>query len=298
MPESEAPTPKQSPKKVGARTAKPAPETPLDAPPRPVLDEAAEIVREEMDPRDDPEPEPSPDAPEPEPVVLDGLELHGHAAPLFAALASAQGKFDALVRSRTVRVSMRTGGSYSFDYAPLEEVLGACLPALNANGLSLMQPLARNAAGSWVLHTILAHKSGSWMRCSAIVPVLDADIKSLGSAVTYVRRYSVQSLLGVAAEADDDAGEASGDETVPIRDVQRGPAPGAGKPASAKQIDLLGRLHMEVRALGVTIADLPDHETLSSVEASRLIERLMAAKERAHKALPEPAFAPADGRGA
>lgn len=163
----------------------------------------------------------------PEPA---GFTIHGDPAPLFAALAKARGAFGELVRTRTVEVRMSAGGSYRFDYAPLEEILAACTPALSANELVLFQPLSKGPDGT-ILRTILAHASGAYLECCYPIPPAQ-DIKALGSAVTYMRRYTVQALLGVAAEADDDAGEATGDHTQIVRDKSKPPAPApkAAKP--------------------------------------------------------------------
>src|SRR5262249_42604412 len=51
------------------------------------------------------------------------------------------------------------------------------------------------------------------------------DVQSIGSAMTYTRRYSWQAIIGVTAEEDDDGNKAAGVETpegasVPAREVQ------------------------------------------------------------------------------
>ena len=58
------------------------------------------------------------------------------------ALAKAQGEFPPIPREKTVTVKTKTGGSYSFAYAPLDAILSACRPVLAKNGLAITQ-LAR-----------------------------------------------------------------------------------------------------------------------------------------------------------
>jgi hypothetical protein len=58
---------------------------------------------------------------------------------LHSALAAAQGEFEPIKRDKSVTVSMKSGGKYSFSYAPLESILHAVTPALSRHGLSLTQ---------------------------------------------------------------------------------------------------------------------------------------------------------------
>lgn len=175
--------------------------------------------------------ETQPLAPPPQPTP--GFSTSGDVAPLFAALAKAQGEFGEIHRTATVTIQPREGRAYSFSYAPLEDVLAAVRPALSKNGLWLGQPLS-SANGKYTLRTILAHSSGG-----ALMMVVDlqagADIKALGSSITYLRRYTVQALLGLAAEEDDDGSAANGDgyERKPRADKPKPePAPKDGTTAT------------------------------------------------------------------
>jgi hypothetical protein len=159
--------------------------------------------------------------------------LTGNPAPLFAALAKAQGAFKPVVRSATVTIRPRESAAYQFSYAPLEEVLNATREALSVNGLWLGQPLS-SAKGKTQLRTILGHSSGASMTMTIDVPG-GGDIKALGSSITYLRRYTVQALLGIAAEEDDDGSAANGDgyERQP-RQQQQAPASAPALPAATE----------------------------------------------------------------
>lgn len=147
-------------------------------------------------------------------------------APLYAALAKAQAGFGDIVRNRQVTVQPKQrqdadGKSYwpkpyTFDYAPLEEVLNKCLPALNANELALFHRLDLKGGE---LITVLAHSSGATIQESA--PIGKGDWQQVGSSVTYARRYTVQCLLGVAAEYDDDGNAADGNDATPAQKQPR-----------------------------------------------------------------------------
>ena len=158
--------------------------------------------------------------------------------PLYAALAAAQKAFRPIVRSKTVRVQS-SKGNYTFDYAPLESVIDATRDALSDNGLALFQPLGHEG-GELVLTTILAHASGLSISTRMVLPQkttgYDKDgnqfdrmktAQEIGSAVTYMRRYMAQCILGVNAEEDDDGaqGEDMARETKPREQARTAATP-------------------------------------------------------------------------
>lgn len=125
---------------------------------------------------------------------------------LAVALAKAQAGFTVIERTREVTVKPKESPSYTFRYAPLDVVLAATLPALNANGLSLVSlPIM----GGDRLRTLLLHESGEFIAVEVLMPEFQGPQK-FGSALTYMRRYSIISLLGVASEEDDDGNAAEG----------------------------------------------------------------------------------------
>jgi hypothetical protein len=140
---------------------------------------------------------------------------------LAAALAKAQAGFTPVKRDKKVTVKKKDGGSYSFMYAPLESVLAAVTQPLADNGLVVVQVLDEG-----FLLTSLIHESGAMVVGRVAIPS-GGDIKELGSAITYLRRYALQALLGIAAEDDDDGSRAVGDVSTP---------------AGAETTELLGNL--------------------------------------------------------
>lgn len=98
-------------------------------------------------------------------------------------------------------------------YADLAAVVEAVLPALNANGFTLLQPSAFDGERVTV-GTMLLHESGQWVRCDLSIPLGKRDAHGIGSAVTYGRRYGLQAMSGVAPE-DDDGNAAARPSTAP-----------------------------------------------------------------------------------
>ena len=95
-------------------------------------------------------------------------------------------------------------------YVPLDELLTAVRPVLSKNGLSFIQiPYTQEGEKPSVsVVTVLMHESGEWLETEPLVTTLEKDgSQAIGSAITYAKRYSLSSILGVAWDDDDD-GEA------------------------------------------------------------------------------------------
>lgn len=127
---------------------------------------------------------------------------------IYAALAAAQGAFPIIPRDKTVKVTMKSGGTYTFAYAPLDTILAAVRPHLAANGLAVMQTMESDHV--W---TIITHASGVQIKLAPVkVLQTESGPQALGSALTYARRYSVTLALNLAADEDDDANGAQGNK--------------------------------------------------------------------------------------
>lgn len=83
---------------------------------------------------------------------------------------------------------------------------------LTSQGLAVSQTTTTSAEGHPVIVTTLMHKSGQWIKGELMMRPVKNDPQAVGSAITYARRYALQSIIGVAAEEDDDANRASGRE--------------------------------------------------------------------------------------
>lgn len=89
-------------------------------------------------------------------------------------------------------------------YADYSAVLEACKDLLNDNGIVILQPHGTNVQGQSVVETILMHESGEWMSSETPIVVKQGnDPQALGSAITYARRYGLQSLISMPTEDDD-----------------------------------------------------------------------------------------------
>nr|UVY58705.1 MAG: ERF superfamily protein [Bacteriophage sp.] len=90
-------------------------------------------------------------------------------------------------------------------YVTLDSLLQAVRPVLASNGLSFLQ-VPFTGADVVSVTTMLLHESGEWLESDPFtLPLMKKDPQGVGSVVTYARRYSLSSILGVAWDEDDDA---------------------------------------------------------------------------------------------
>jgi hypothetical protein len=86
-------------------------------------------------------------------------------------------------------------------YVDLTATIDAFKPTFLAHGLVVTQMVAGNTLATTVMHT-----SGQWMRSHALVSPDKPTVQAFGSALTYMRRYTLQALAGLASDGDDDDG--------------------------------------------------------------------------------------------
>ena len=112
-------------------------------------------------------------------------------------------------------------------YADLSEVMDACVPALNANGLAVLQPV--RADGPLVtITTMLVHESGEWIAEDLSMKAVQDTPQGIGSAITYGRRYGLSALVGVAPEDDDGNAASHGNGRTEQASLAPVPAPPKG----------------------------------------------------------------------
>lgn len=158
-------------------------------------------------------------------------------------------------------------------YADLPAVIEAVKPALNNQGIVFVQGISGNDGGI-VVTTRLMHTSGEWIEDALYLPVPQATAQAYGSAITYGRRYGLQSIVGLPAD-DDDGNSASG-----VQEEQKPRVPEsqtadlkADLDSAANVSDLKDKTRA---ALAATQHDTEAYQEIRSY-AARLAERLKAA---------------------
>ncbi len=118
---------------------------------------------------------------------------------LFTALAKAQAEM------QTAGLSAENP-YFKTRYADLAAIVKASRPALTKNGLSIIQQIITTDENHTYLHTMLCHCSGQWVESRVRIAPTKTDVQSLGSYITYLRRYSIAALCGIVTSDEDDDG--------------------------------------------------------------------------------------------
>jgi hypothetical protein len=130
------------------------------------------------------------------------------------ALIEALAAIEDVTKGRQAKVKMKDGGEYRYSYSNIDDVLDAVKPVLAAHGLAVMQDTRGN--GQLIeVRTVIVGKDGTRME-SEWLGLRGGTAQESGSAITYARRYSLQSFLGIATD-DDDGKAASAPRQAPPR---------------------------------------------------------------------------------
>lgn len=95
-------------------------------------------------------------------------------------------------------------------YADLASVVSACRDAFAKHGLSVIQATDFEGDVMW-LETYLMHSSGEFIKGRYPIRPLKNDPQSVGSAISYAKRYTYAAIAGVVTGDEDDDGNAASD---------------------------------------------------------------------------------------
>jgi hypothetical protein len=166
---------------------------------------------------------------------MDVMKRSADVNEIAGALARAQKSFAEVVKDTEVAVPLKQGQGYKYKFATLASILNACTEHLNDNDIALTQPTQTAIREvkflddhglqktDWfcdvMVETTLTHKSGQFMASVFTLPALNTSPQSIGSAISYARRYALQAFLAIAVEDDD--GQAAQDGRDPFKQQQR-----------------------------------------------------------------------------
>jgi len=130
------------------------------------------------------------------------MEMSSTIAELAKALAKAQAAM------KPVKAECENPYFHS-KYADLAAIWESCRKPLTENGLSVVQTIEQGDSRV-IVRTILLHESGEWISSRLALTPAKNDPQTVGSAITYARRYSLAAMVGACAfDEDDDAQQAS-----------------------------------------------------------------------------------------
>ena len=120
---------------------------------------------------------------------------------LFEALAKAQSEMKPAIKDST-------NPFFKSKYADWSSIIKASREALTKYGLSVSQVIIDRENGQKYLYTKVGHASGQFIASRVKVIPPKPDPQSLGATITYLKRYSYSTLVGVSDPYEDDDGEA------------------------------------------------------------------------------------------
>jgi len=94
-------------------------------------------------------------------------------------------------------------GATSFSYVPLDDILAKIKSNTN---FAFMQPIGSDDSGKCYVQCALIHKTGEALISDKFPLSIKESYKpqEIGSIITYMKRYSVSSFLGIASDEDND----------------------------------------------------------------------------------------------
>lgn len=176
-----------------------------------------------------------------------------------AAIAEAKAEIPAISKNRTVDFTTAKGRT-NYQYEDMAGIAKVVDPILSAHGLSYRYRTAQD--GQTVTVTcILSHRDGyseeTTLSAAADQSGNKNHIQAVGSAATYLQRYTLKMALGLAASADDDG-----------KGAAEAPQP-ANREAVAKLVERLKR-HPE--SVANWLCDRFGIDTIADVSAAQLRE--------------------------
>lgn len=197
---------------------------------------------------------------------------------LFGALAEAQGEMTGASKDKIAKVKSDKA-DYSYKYSDLQSVIEACREPLSKSGICVIQPpcaktrmisvltnrgeQAEQTAVEVTVTTLLGHKSGQWIACDLVLVSSQITPQGIGSAITYGRRYGLQSMAGVASDDDDGAAASAGRQPENYQSPKRVTPP--AEPELQKRLDRCTMMKPAMDVIGELKSDL--HELTGDGDA-------------------------------
>ena len=128
------------------------------------------------------------------------MEMSETVGKIFTSLATLQSKLPTVGKNA---INPHFKNTYA-DLSSIIEVVNSRMPEV---GLSYSQIPTADQQNVTVTTIIVHGESGEWIRGSLSMTAKNPGPQSIGSTITYCRRYALQSMLGLATADEDDDGE-------------------------------------------------------------------------------------------
>lgn len=201
-----------------------------------------------------------------------------------AALSKAQGEFP------SIHVNQENP-YFKSAFSDLNNIVKSIRPALAKYGLSFTQQTKICPDGSTQLVTRIRHSSGQWIESRARIIPPKSDIQSYASTLSYMKRYSLASLLGVTIDSDwsdDDAETVMVDQRATMAkgtalNRKYNPKEELGMPITKEQLEMLEYELQEYPDLTEMVLDGLKLQSLADMSQSKFpsaLERIRSIKNK------------------
>lgn len=100
---------------------------------------------------------------------------------------------------------------FKSEYVPLENVAEAITQTATKYGLAFSQYATTTENGNVSVGTIVFHESGEYIEYPPLIlKPENTKPQSIGSAITYAKRYALSAIFGITSDKDDDVNKANG----------------------------------------------------------------------------------------
>lgn len=120
---------------------------------------------------------------------------------IYAAIFNVQQSVSTYIKANAINPRFSKDGKKT--YADLHAIMEVLAPVLGANKVLLMQSITSDCIETTMYHV----PSGQSIVKEHKIDMSRLDIQQVGSYTTYMRRYTICSLLGIAIDKDDDDAE-------------------------------------------------------------------------------------------
>lgn len=172
------------------------------------------------------------------------------------ALAKAQAEF-------TFASKDSKNPAFGSSYADLASNIAAVRPALSKHGIALLQFDESDLERQTASVTTSLHLAEQWISITAEAPAVGLkgfNVQSLGATWTYLRRYTLQALCGLAS--DDDDGNSLAVENAPKTKKQAAP-----KAAEQVQTSVRSQFFGKAKEFGWGLGDIKEYMKRAFPEA-------------------------------
>lgn len=180
-----------------------------------------------------------------------------------------------LARAQTKIRNARKDGKNSYlgnEYATLASVYDACRDAISSEGIAIVQTFQNETIEGKAMTFLKTSLMKGNQTISSTLPLQwIKDWHSMGSAITYARRYSLSALVGLS-QADDDAGTASFGTTPTPKKPDPKPEP-KEEPKTDPKAEAQGIIE-QVEGAQEWLADLTGEKSLERMLSGAIVKRI------------------------